>query len=67
LWPVSDVDHRHLHFYAITKDESITIAKRHLIIKGDKVMLTYPQRSGLTYAQVNSEKIELTKQYLKGL
>ncbi len=66
-WPFSDVDPGHLHCYAITKDECITVAKRHLIIKGDRVILTYPQKSGLNYSQVNSEKIELTQDYLRAL
>lgn len=67
LLPMSDVDYIpvQVNCYAITNDEGITVAKRHLIIKGEPVILTYPQKSGLTYLQMNSEKIELTKIYLR--
>jgi|GEM_PF-2722573 len=68
LLPMSDVDYNHpqVNCYAITKDETIIVAKDHLI-KGETVMLTYQQKSDLTYAQDNSERTELAKEYLKGM
>lgn len=68
LLPMSDVDYvqPQVNCYAITRDETLTVAIRHLI-KGEKVILTYPQKSDLSYAQSNSERTELAKIYLKGL